>query len=224
MIIEMDGVKWKVCTGGCNETKLSSDFYVRGGKRSGELKSFCKVCETRRSNEYHRTHLEWSARKARESSYRTGRAHPWRENKSCSVWLGEIAERICVDVFGVVNRMPHNNKGYDMVCGRGYKVDVKAACIFTKTYQYKTPKLVNGWFFRIRRNEIADYVVCIGFNNDRERLEVLRAWVIPGRLVRGMTTIHISADTSKVHKWDKYEYPIEKIRDICMTKKGELVK
>jgi len=130
---------------------------------------------------------------------------PFNENKECTQYLGvHIAERVLSHVFKDVVKMPHNNPGYDFICKKGMKVDVKSSC------QYKN----GSWLFTIRRNTAADYFLCLAFDN-RENLNPLHAWLIPGSAVNHISCTSISPST--LHKWDEYALDISKISACCDT-------
>ena len=85
---------------------------------------------------------------------------PMKLNKKCSQFLGcHVAERVLSHVFKDVQRMSNGNKGYDFICNKGFKIDVKSSCIQKN----------NSYIFSIRYNNIADYFLCIAFDN-RENL------------------------------------------------------
>lgn len=90
-----------------------------------------------------------------------------RTNKKCPMFLGcHVAERVLSYVFKDVERMPLNNKGFDFICNKGFKVDVKSACSNNNTYQ-----------FSILCNKIADYFLLIGFDS-RDSLNPQHMWLI----------------------------------------------
>ena len=51
-----------------------------------------------------------------------------------------FAERVLSKVFKNVIRQPHYTPGFDFICGRGFKIDVKSACMRTS----------GSWMFHIR--------------------------------------------------------------------------
>ena len=143
--------------------------------------------------------------KAYRTRYRRKQGHqPFNENKRCSLFLGVyVAERVLSHVFKNVQRMPMNNPGYDLICGRGYKVDVKSSC---------KRKNRNGWLFCPDHNTIADYFLCLAFDN-REDLNPLHVWLIPGEKINHRGSVGISPAT--LHKWDAYRLDISKIVACC---------
>lgn len=107
--------------------------------------------------------------------YKAGRRKSMQENKDCSLYLGvHIAEQVLSKVFESVVRMPHGNEKYDFVCKKGYKIDVKSACLH-KNKGCKT----EFWRFQINHNDVADYFLCLGFDN-RNNLNPLKIWLLKG--------------------------------------------
>ena len=125
-------------------------------------------------------------------------------NKQCASYLGiTIAERVLSKVFKNVERMPYKNPGYDFKCNNGYKIDVKGA---TKM------KNQNAWSFHIRHNQIADYFLCLAFD-DRKNLNPLHIQLIPDEKVNHLKGLTISA--SRIDKWDEYALDINKVSACC---------
>lgn len=105
----------------------------------------------------------------------TNRHRPMQENKNCSAYLGVfIAERILSKVWEKVKRMPLNNIGYDYLCTKNYKIDVKSS-----SFQRGKRRITDNWSFKINGNKIADYFLLIGFDN-RKNLNPLKIWLIKG--------------------------------------------
>lgn len=124
-------------------------------------------------------------------------------NPRCGAYLGcYIAEQLLAKTFKNVQVMPHNNHGFDFICGKGYKVDVKSA----------TTNKLGGWAFHIRKNRIANYFLCIAFD-DRNNLNPQHIWLIPGDVVNHLTGTQIRKST--LMKWKKYEQPIGKAIACC---------
>ena len=129
-------------------------------------------------------------------------------NESCSTYLGvNIAENIIRKIFKNVETVPYGNKGYDFICNRGLKIDVKSAC---------RHKSEHKWSFGISHNKIADYFICMAFDN-REDLNPLYIWLIPGKIVNHLSSPSISE--SNLSKWDKYKLDINKVTACCDTMK-----
>ncbi len=103
--------------------------------------------------------------------YKTGRSKPGSEFKECANYLGiHVAERLLPKIYEYVTRMPNCNEGYDFICGKGFKIDVKSSCLQRKR---------NCWHFSIEKNKIADYFLMIAFD-DRTNLNPLHIWLIKG--------------------------------------------
>lgn len=126
-----------------------------------------------------------------------------KTNKTCTNWLGIRAEIILTNVFKSVERMPYSNPGFDFICKGGYKIDVKSSC------QYLHGNWSPSYKFGVFRNKIADYFLCLTFDN-REDLNPLHIWLIPGSDINDRLCVGISEST--ITKWDKYK--IDKIDDI----------
>ena len=135
-------------------------------------------------------HIGFSTQYLKSSGFVSGIIN----NKNCPNYLGiTVAERVLSKVFKNVERMPNNNPGYDFICNKGYKIDVKSS---TKM------KYRNGWLFNIRYNKIADYFLCLVFD-DRKNLNLLHIWLIPSNKINNLMGLVISE--SKLDKWNKYE-------------------
>jgi hypothetical protein len=186
----------KVCSK-CKSRKALSKFYslkqVSSGRRYPS--SMCRSCYSLYKTEHN--HI-------------TGKNLPMGMNPKCSAYLGiHIAERVLSHYFEGITRMPANTHGYDLICQRGYKIDVKAACITGHRDRYAT-----RWAFFLRDNQIADYFLCIGFNN-RDDLEPLHIWLIPGNKINTKQKLTISNSARGLAKWSAYEKPLDKVITCC---------
>ena len=132
-------------------------------------------------------------------------------NKLCASYLGvHIAERLLKHIYKNVEQMPYGNPGYDFICGKGYKVDVKSSCLRTNW---------NGnWIFHIFKNTIADYFIFVAFDN-RNDLNIEHVWIVPGYIVNDKTGISISK--SNIDNWKQYEQSIDQFMTCCNIMKGE---
>lgn len=131
-------------------------------------------------------------------------------NRACSAYLGcYIAERVLSNVFKNVQMMPIGHPGYDFICGNGYKIDVKSATFGTKYHRAS---------FNIRKNVIADYFLCIAFDN-RTDLNPLYMWLIPGDDINHLNATGVSIST--IDKWNKYEIGVDKVVACCDTLRGD---
>ena len=172
--------KMKRCTK-CGEVKDISQFNKH--KRAKDRHTwYCKICVNEISTKYKREVL----------------GHlPMSENKECSCYLGMVvAERLFGHLFKDVVRMPWNNSGYDFICNRDKKIDVKSACITHSRKKYPC------WQFHINKNKIADYFLLLAFDN-RDDLEPQYQWLIPGRVLNHIKS-HTTISPSTIDKWDEY--------------------
>lgn len=159
---------------------------------------------------YHEANKYKMNASCRERYYKQG-GKPMGINKSCPVFLGVyIAERILSNVFKDVETMPYGNTGFDFVCNKGKKIDVKSACV-TKHGMHK-----GSWSFGIRKNPTADFFLCLAFDN-RDELTPLHMWLIPSEKINHLTTAGISKST--ILKWDEYKLNIDAVTNCCETMK-----
>lgn len=152
----------------------------------------CRTCRSKYCNNY--KHL-------------TGRQRPMSKNKECSAFLGvHVAERVLSHIFKNVQKMPINHPGFDFICGRGYNVDVKSACRRCKE------KHADSWDFNIKKNQIAEYFLCLAFDN-RKNLTPEHIWFIPANEINDRGMVCIVA--TRLDKWAKYELPIDQVVTCC---------
>ena len=178
----------------CGEIKPVMEFWRDRASIDGLCYS-CKVC----TREYKR---EWA--------HRTGRQLPMAENKKCSAHLGvHIAERALSQFFKAIKRMPYGNPGYDFKCGQDYMVDVKSACQGQR----------GSWHFIINRNTIADYFLCLAFD-DRDNLNPLHVWLIPGHAVNHLLCLGIYPGKRGLASWVKYEKGLDSVELCCSKMRG----
>jgi len=175
--------------------KDESEFYKNVSKNDG-LDSWCKVCKREANKKWRNSNREKCRESHRQSSYRHG-AKPMSENKKCTAYLGcYINERILRHVMPNAVLMDNNNPGYDLVCGKGYLVDAKAATLHYPKNQSPC------WSFMIRKNTTPDYFLLTAYK-DRESLDICHMWLIPGSVVNDKMGVTISL--SRIHKWDEYQ-------------------
>ena len=168
----------------CKEVLTNDNWYPSRQKKGYCI---CKECEKANTTIYNR---------------KNG-VRAFDENKECSLYLGvHINERAVRYVFDDVEVMPFGNPGYDYICGNGKKIDAKSSCL----------RKDGRWAFDIRRNTTSDYFLCVAYDN-REDLNPLHIWLIPGDKVNHLTGVSIF--TSTIHKWDEYELDIDKIGVRC---------
>ncbi len=151
------------------------------------------------------------------------------ENIECSSYLGVyVTENILSKVFEDVIRMPYGNPGYDFICKNGYKIDVKSTCLRKNdncsTYHSS---------FIIKKNKIADYFLCITYDN-RNDLNPLYIWLIKSdeiiigndmikRKINDLVHLNISNSIEGLEKFKKYELTdkLEKVKEICNNYKND---
>jgi hypothetical protein len=111
--------------------------------------------------------------------------------------------------------MPFNNPGYDFVCDKGFKIDVKSGVL----HKPKTSKNMY-WDFHIKYNKTADYFLCIGFDN-RESLTPLHVWLVPGNVINQKRSMHVANSEKILDKWSQYEQSLERVIACCDSMKQE---
>jgi hypothetical protein len=109
--------------------------------------------------------------------------------------------------------MPYGNKGYDYDCPKGFKIDVKSRC------RHSVISYNDHWLFPIKKNKVADYFLCIAFDN-RENLNPEHLWLIPGCMVNDKFGICITDSPEKLVKWSKYERPLDNVLECCNKLRG----
>lgn len=136
-----------------------------------------------------------------------------KTNKACASYLGcTVSEQVLSHIFKNVKKMPYGNPGYDFICGKEFKIDVKSTC------RRKHEGWSDQWGFGIRYNTTADYFLCIAFDN-RKDLNPEHIWLIPGSYINNKSNAVISEST--IDKWSKYE--LDRLNDIiicCNIMKG----
>jgi len=166
----------------------------------------CNRCHGNHNKNYYKEHSSRLKKLCRYKNYVHG-GKSMSENKQCSSYLGvHVAERVLARTFKDVEVMPYGHKGYDFICNKGMKIDVKAACIFRKSSKGCS------WLFKLKRNKIADYFLCIAFDN-RENLNPLYLWLLPAHKFNHLTSTTIS--TSTISKWDDYVIDVSMVTKTC---------
>ena len=183
----------------CKDIKLISEFGPRIKNKDGRS-SVCRVCRRQA---------------CAESKHRLGHTKPMKESPQCSQFLGVcVAERVIrhCGMFNIITKAPNNTPGYDFVCGRGYKIDVKSAC---RTFAIRNGNSLTPWWtFHIDHNKIADWFVTIAFD-DRVHLTPLHAWMIPGDVINHLVCLTITESERSLVKWEQYERPLDQIESCC---------
>lgn len=176
-----------------------------GEVKEHHAKGMCRNC-------YRKKHYEENPEYCREQTKKWQYDHgtlPMSKNRDCPLFLGvHIAEQVLSKVFKNVEQMPNNNPGFDFKCNRGMKIDVKSSVL-----RYHGRSL-GSWSFGIGKNTIADYFLCLAFNN-REDLNPMHIWLIPGNDINHLTSTKISP--TRISRWSKYEKDITKIISCCDT-------
>lgn len=184
-----------------------------GKDKKHHAHGLCGRCYNKQySKSYHKMNRD-RQNTARRKYYYTHGGKSMSENKQCSLFLGvNVAEQVLSKVFEDVKRMPDRNPGYDFICNKGKKIDVKSACIYKSKYNK------NHWSFNIKQNTSADYFLCIAFDN-RKDLNPLHLWLIPGSRVNKRAGIGITEST--LSRWDEYKLDISKALACCNSMKSE---
>jgi len=175
----------------CGKTKTAKDFPASAKK--------CRTC---------------ISKDALNKNHEAGRSNSMKIAKETTSYLGVyIAERVLSRFFNHIERMPYGNPGYDFICGKGYKIDVKSSCIHNGHGAM-------GWIFTINRNRVADYFLCLAFDN-RENLTPMHVWLIPGTVVNNKKSAWITNSAIALDKYSKYEHPTDKVIACCDEMRSE---
>jgi hypothetical protein len=183
---------------------------------SDKIKAYQKEWRRTHRDEQKAYYLAYRAKYPRRISlHARGITRPLSEATETGVYLGvHIAERVLSRFFDNIKRMPYGNPGYDFSCGRGFSIDSKCSCI-----RHPVGRSPN-WQFQIRKNDTADYFLCLAFDN-RESLEPQHVWLIPGNVVCHLTGLTISNIPSSLAKWSKYERPLDRVEKCCAELRQE---
>lgn len=187
----------------CNEIKKISEFRVyKSGRNKGNQFSYCKKCQ--------------SAEAAR-LAYAKGKRKPMSLARYSGSYLGVyVAERALSKFFNNIEKMPYGNPGYDFVCSKGFKIDVKSSCLHHKKGERPF------WAFRVDRNTVADYFLCLAFD-DRDKLEPQHVWLIPGNDVNSKLSVIVRNTDAGLLKFGLYERPLGPVESCCnvLREKGK---
>jgi uncharacterized CHY-type Zn-finger protein len=178
-----------------------------------EARAICGKCKTEVAPEQYYPDKHWckscNATYVRERSHRLGIKVPLSEAKDSASYLGVwVAERALSQFFDHMERMPYGTPGYDFICGRGFKIDVKSSCLHHRANR------TENWNFMIRHNAVADYFLCIAFN-DRVDLEPMHVWLIPGEKLNGLSGINIRNHPDCLALYESFEQPLNKVISCC---------
>jgi len=204
-------MKYKRCSK-CGALKSVTEFYRHDLTADG-LRPQCKSCVYIDTKNRRKHNPEKYKEYARLAKYKNTGAKPMSENKTCSQYLGvHVAERVLSHVFNNVEVMPYGNPGFDFICGKGYKIDVKSSILQTNYLERRC------WKFTIKKNKVPDYFLLIAFDN-REDLNPLHLWLIPGHVLN--TKFGITLSISTLDKWKQYEKDIDNVIACCNTLKSD---
>lgn len=194
----------------CKKTKEYKEFYTyKSGKRNGEIQSYCRKCASLKASEWKKQHRLQASEYELQRVHLNGKHRPLSEAINCPAYLGTyIAERALSRFFKNITRMKNCNKGYDFICGKNFKIDVKSSCAKIKHHKSQT------WRFNIGKNTIADYFLCLAFDN-RENLEPKHVWLIPGNLINDKHDIRISNTQKSIKRYEQYEHPLDNVITCC---------
>jgi len=143
-----------------------------------------------------------------------GKCQPMNINRKCSQYLGiVIAERVLSKIFDGITRMPNNNKGYDFICKKKHKIDVKSS-----RPRYRNDRKNHTWQFEIQMNTIPNDFLCIAFD---DKLNPMHVWLIPGHIVNTKVHMYITNTPKTLEKWSQYERPLDKVIKCCNLMKAE---
>ena len=183
-------MKTKICRT-CGKSLSIDSFSIH---EFGRPRADCKKCR---------------AKKTREHNHLIGLKRPIEVATDSPVWLGiHIAERVLSKYFENVIRMPYGNPGYDYICSKGYKIDVKCSCLSHGNKNFYLPS--GRWIFGINNNQIADYFLCLAFDN-REDLNPMHIWLIPGNIISNKRLMTIGNTSISFGKWSSYERSLDKV-------------
>jgi hypothetical protein len=146
-------------------------------------------------------------------SYYPGMPDPIKENRLDNKFIGVyIGENGIAKIYEGSKRMSYHNPGYDVICPKGYKIDVKATVL----------SRYNAFSFGIQQNKIADYFALVGFNNIIE-LEPLHIWIIKndtdihGRPLKELCALKIIDEPQYIQEYCKYEKfdKLDMLKNVC---------
>lgn len=181
----------------CGELKEMSEFN-KDIKRCDGVQTYCRECAKKYVKKYDYVHRMGIRRKLEDAP-------------DCGSYLGVyVAERILSHYFEDITRMPYGHIGYDFICKKGYKIDVKSGCLGVQKNIKKSPR----WTFAINKNTIADYFLILAFDN-RTDLNPQHIWLIPGEKINHRILIGIANVDYVLKKWEPYEKPLDKVLACC---------
>lgn len=198
----------------CKTTKSIDDFHiVHKGTEKERPWYICIQCQKIEKKTWREKNKE-KIREYRKKQYMQHHdENAISKNPSCPLYLGyHISETVLSHVFNNVTRMPANHPGYDFICSRNKKIDVKSSCICKRSIG---PEY---WQFAIKKNQTPDYFMLLAFDN-LENLNPLHIWLVPSKIINTKLIVYIGNTIKSIRKWSKYEQPIEKTKECCNTLK-----
>lgn len=188
----------KTCTK-CHKRKSIDEFHKNKSMNDGRA-SWCKQC----SKEYDMDYYHNGGGKEKR-----GRISMYK-NKNCAHYLGiVVAERLIKHLFNDVVMMPFGHPGYDMICNRGKKINVKASTINAR--QNKN-SIMNTWKFNINYNKNCDFFLLMAFDNVID-CNPLNAWIIPGNEINNKSGLRISL--RNIHRWNAWKMDLDNAQACC---------
>ena len=217
-MIQINQVDKKKTCSKCHVTKPLAEFNNDKNRKDGKYPQ-CKECTKEKRKDYYENrggrehHKDWYENRGGREIH--GKVSMY-ENKSCPKYIGVVvAERLIKHLFNDVEMMPHGFPGYDMICNKGKKVNVKASTICVRQNKNST---MNSWQFCIKYNKDCDFFLCMAFDNVID-LNPLMAWMIPADEVNDNSGLRISA--SDIHRWDKWKMDLNNAQACCDLMKGK---
>jgi hypothetical protein len=202
----------------CKTCGITKDFteFQASPKRVDRLKADCRTCCTKKQREwrlknrdkwnqyqrdYYFEHREEKIKSAQQWEYDHGYHVPMEDARNCSLHLGvAFGEFLLSNYFEHVNRAKNNTPGYDFICSKRFKIDVKTSSL-------NSGKWGDFWSFRINRNKTPDYFLLLAIESRENRVPI-HVWLIPGEKINKNINCYISK--SNVKRWETYEKPIAK--------------
>lgn len=142
-----------------------------------------------------------------------GMPSPIKENRKDRRFIGiYIGENAVAKIYEASKRMPYFNPGYDIICPKGYKIDVKSTVL----------SRYNTFGFAINKNKIADYFALVAFNNIIELIPI-HIWIIKsdenidGKTVNQLYKLAIINEPRYLDKYSKYEKldKLDILKNLC---------
>lgn len=221
----------------CNQEKPPEDFGFQS-RKTGKLQKYCKPCQRDYKNEWYkrippeqradvRVRNNQAKQKGRATltteeriaistkQHRNRGERPMSEAKNCGLYMGvHITENVLSDYFDNLVRMPNGNRGYDFLWNGMFKIDCKSSTL------YQREKHTPHWMFSIDKNQIADYFLCLAFDNKFE-LNPQHIWLIPSRWLREVRMLYIYNTSPRLAEFAPFEHPVDKVITRCNAMKAD---